>query len=545
MTLEKKKSNNVLVQGGILAASSLIVRMIGLLYRVPMTAILGDTAMGYYGSAFEFYEIALLLSSYSLPLAVSKLVSVREDQGQHANSRRVFMLALAFGAVVGGLATCVCYFGADLYGSFIHSPGVAIPLRVLAPTIFTFSVMGVIRGYFQGHNNMVPTAISQIVEQIINAAVSIIASYMLMRKYEGFSDQASYGAAGGTLGTFSGAFAALIFLVITYAIYRKAFNHLIEAEEAAGGHTPERNAHVLHLIIWTVIPVVVSQTIYQLSGTIDNIVFNRFLNAKGFEENVRVAWWGMYTGKYKLLTTVPVAIASAMGTAIVPSLIAEYVRGHLDSVRSKIATAVKFNMIIAFPCAAGMTVLARPILILLFGDGREISGNMLMYGSVCIVFFAFSTLTNGILQGVNRLNIPVRHSAIALAIHIATLVPLLKFTTLGVYALVICNIEFAFVVSVLNWISVSKVLSYKQEVMRTFISPLLASVCMGLAVRGFYQLLRNVCGVRVSCVLAIGFAVPVYFALLLLFRGVTKEELLKMPKGQLIVKILTKCRLLR
>ncbi|MBQ6660902.1 MAG: polysaccharide biosynthesis protein [Lachnospiraceae bacterium] len=547
MADEKNTKSNILVQGTILAMASVIVRLIGLIYRVPMTRLLGDEAMGYYGMAYEFYNLALILSSYSLPLAVSKLVSARVTQGQHQNARRVFRHAMLFGAVVGGIATSVCYFGAELYGRMIEMPGVVIPLKVLAPTIFVFSLMGVIRGYFQGHNNMVPTAISQILEQIVNACVSVGAAWYMLRRYEGFDNQLSYGAAGGTFGTFAGAVAAMVSLLFIYFCTRKMFNRLIaEERRSEEKHAQERSVRVVHLIIITVIPVVVSQTVYQISGFIDNYVFNNVMITKGFSDSVRSTWWSIYTNKYKLLTNVPVAIASAMGTAIVPGLIAEYVRGRMDVVRDKVASAVKFNMIIAFPCAAGMSVLSGPILMMLFGDGRIVSRNMLQLGSVSIVVFALSTLTNGILQGINRLNIPVIHSLIALAIHTVVLYWMLTFTTLNVYALMVANVLFAFVVCVLNWRAVGKYLNYKQEIRTTFVIPAIASGFMAFACRCLYDCLTYFhLGVTVSCIAAIAFAVPVYFATLILMRGVTKEQLLAMPKGALIVKILTKCRLLR
>ncbi len=551
MTEQRQKSHSILVQGSILAAASLTVRFIGMLYRIPMTAILGETAIGYYSVAFDFYDIALLLSSYSLPLAVSKLVSARVVQGQHRNARRVFMLALMFGLCVGSIAMCVTYFGAEYYARIIGQKGVVLPLQVLAPTILVFSVMGVIRGYFQGYGNMVPTAISQIIEQIVNAGVSVAASYLLLRHYVGDPDRLSYGAAGGTLGTFSGAVASFLSLIVIYAIYHKAFSRLIANERELSAEnatdTSERPLHVLRLIILTVIPVVVSQTVYQLSGMVDTLVFNRVLDAKGFDETIRASWGGIFSGKYKLLTNVPVAVASALGTAIVPGLIAEYVRGHKQAMREKVGVAVKFNMIIAFPCMVGIAVLSGPILRMLrfWTDMNPLARNMLQLGSVGIVLFSFSTLTNGILQGINKLYVPVVHSAIALVIHASVLYVLLRCTDLNAYALMFCNVLFALIVCVLNWRSVGRYLDYKQEIRTTFLMPLLASVFMGISSRCLYDCLHLRFSASVSCVCAIVFAVPVYFAALVALKGVTKEELLRMPKGNILVKILTKCKLLR
>jgi len=540
-----KKTGYLFVQGSILAAASVIVRLIGFVYQVPMTAILGDTAGGYYSNAYDFYNIALLLSSYSLPLAVSKLVSAREIQGQHANSRRVFLLALGFGAVVGSIATAVCYFGAHAYGAFIEMPGVIAPLQVLAPTILVFSVMGVIRGYFQGHNNMVPTAISQIIEQIVNAIVSVGASWWAMRHYVGDPLRLSYGAAGGTLGTLCGAVAAFLTLIVIYLIYHKTFQALVRMDRERAESVPERPIRLLHLILATVIPVVISQTVYQVSGILDTVMFSRIMIGRGWSETYRSTMIGIYARKYRLLTTLPVAVASAMGTAIVPGLTADHVRGRMDDVRAKVASAVKFNMIIAFPCAVGMSVLAGPILEMLFRDTNPVSFNMLTYGSIAIVLFALSTLTNGILQGINRMSIPVKHSAIALGVHLIALWSLLTFTDLAQYALVICNVLFALIVCVLNWRAVGRSLSYRQEVRTTFVMPAIAALLMGVFVYVAYTLLKNFFGVTVSCLSSIVLAVPVYFAALILLKGITKEELLHMPKGKLVVRVLTRLHLLR
>lgn len=535
-----KKSGSILVQGSILAAASLIVRIIGLLYRVPLTRILGDEAMGYYSTAFEFYNLALLLSSYSLPLAVSKLVSAREVRKQYRNSKKVFLFALGFGAVVGTIATLVVYFGADAYGRLNKSELVAIPLRVLAPTILVFSVMGVIRGYFQGHNNMVPTALSQVIEQIVNAVVSIAAAVYMIKKYAGDPAVDAYGAAGGTWGTFLGACAAALCLITIYLIQRPLFAAMWKADD---GEYIESNAQVIRALIVTVIPVIISQTVYQLSGNIDVTVFHRILNARGFDASIRNQWWSIYGNKYKQLTNVPVAIASAMGTAIVPKLIAEYSNMNYEGVRQKIASAIKFNMLIAFPCAIGLSVLAGPILKLLYNDSGELSARMLSYGGICVVFFALSTVTNGVLQGIDRLHVPVKHSAIALVLHVILLVCLLKFTKLDAMSLVVANVFFAFVVCVLNWRSIGKYLDYRQEFDRTFFRPFAASLIMGAVTYGAYHLLVGIVGNSIATLAAIAVAVPVYGVCLVLLRSITKEELLAMPKGTALLRLLRKLRI--
>jgi stage V sporulation protein B len=536
-----KKSNNFLVQGGILAAASIIVRLIGLLYRIPLTNIIGDEGMGYYSTAFSIYNIALILSSYSLPLAVSKLVSARTVMKQNRNSYRIFLCSMCFAIMVGTIASLMLYFGADFFASTVYNmPQSAIPLRILAPTIFVFAVMGVLRGYFQGKNTMLPTAVSQILEQIVNAIVSITAAYYLMEAHSANENISAFGAAGGTLGTFVGASIALIFLAFIFALYKPIIDKQLRKDTTG---VRESYKEIIRALLITILPVIISQTVYQISSLIDGSIFSNIMADKGLEY---VALWGIYSNKYNLLINVPVSIASAMAVAIIPSLVASKVNGANVEVKNKIHQAIKFNMIIAIPAAVGIGVLASPILRLLFGDGRELPANLVRIGSIAIVFFSLSTITNAVLQGINKMNIPVIHSAISLAIHIILIFLLLKLFNLSTYALVIGNVTFALAVCIMNWISIGKILNYKQEVKKTFLIPTLCSAIMGLVsfftYKGIYYVLNSN---AISAILAILFGMIVYGLTLLLFKGITEEELYDMPKGRIIAGIAHKLHLLR
>ena len=541
-TITKKKSS-VIVQGTILAFASIIVRMIGLLYRIPLTRIIGDEAVGLYSMAFELYNIALLLSSYSLPLAVSKLVSAREHRGEYRNSGKVFRVALAFGFVVGGLATLLVYFGADAYAAFNSEPNLAIPIRVLAPTIFVFSLMGVIRGYFQGHSNMVPTAVSQIIEQVVNAAVSIGAAVYMVKRYAGSDKLSGYAAAGGTYGTFFGALAAAVTLFIIYLVNRPLIRSFYRLDD---GSAKESTGHVLHAVILTVIPVVLSQTVYQISGILDQNIWNLCMSLKGtYYDDIKSTWYGIYSGKYKVLYNVPIAVASALGTAIVPNIVGDYNNGNLDKVRRDVSSSIKFNMIIAFPCAFGLAFLGGPIMQLVFGDYSELSAEVMNFGGIAVVFFALSTMTNGVLQGINRMRIPVIHSAIALVLHLILLVVLLRFTDLNLMALVIANIFFALVVCILNWRSVSRLLGYKQEINATFLIPAVSAVNMGIVSALFQKDLAKWIDGRIATVLSVILAVMIYFVLLIRLKGITRDELFDMPKGRTLYRIFVKLKLMK
>lgn len=547
-SVRRKSSNNFLVQGSILAAASLISRIIGLLYRIPMTNIIGDAGNGYYSNAYNIYNIALIISSYSLPLAVSKLVAAKTAKKQYINVSRLFFAAMTFGFMSGLIMTCIVYFGAEKFANFLfEGTGSVMALRVLSPTILLCAMMGVLRGFFQGKGTMIPTSISQIVEQFVNAIVSIVACYYLMMAHSASADIASYGAAGGTLGTCIGGLFGLLFLIFVYFV-----NRPIIKKQKRRDYSGEVDAYpdIYKMILLTSLPVILSQTVYQLSGVIDASIFQKILAAKGVAKSVREVNWGIYAGKYLLLTNVPVAIASALGSSMIPAIVKAKAQGYNAEVNSKVGATVKFNMLIAIPSAVGLAVLAPNIIAILFGSSdaasQALASKLLMWGSVCVVFYALSTISNAVLQGVSLMRIPVIHSAIALVIHcIVVALILVIHPGANVYALMVGNILFPLIVSALNWISVKKALKYEQELIKTFLIPACSAAVMGM----FAFLVKSVImklthSNIISFTLSFTVAVVIYFVSVLLFRGVTANELLAMPKGASMVRLFKKIKLL-
>lgn len=534
---------NFLVQGSILAAAGILVRFIGLLYRIPMTRILGDAGNGYYSTTFEIYNIGLILSSYGLPLAVSKLVAARRVREQYEDVRRIFRSGLVFGLVSGGLMTGIMMFGADwITTTIFKSPSCALSLRVLAPTILVFSVMGVIRGYFQGLGDMVPTSVSQIIEQIVNAAISIAASYAFMAWFASHDNPGAYGAAGGTLGTLSGAVAAFVFLLFLLLRYQRQHQSLLNQAQSLSVETWGTAYAALFL---TMTPIILSQFVYQVSGSLDNSMFNLIMSNKGFSEQERATLFGIYSTKYRLLSNVPVAIASALGASMIPSIVRSRVQKQHGEVRYKIYMTVKFNMLIAIPCAVGLGVLASPIMRLLFGDSRALTAQLMQLGAPAVVFFSLSTVTNAVLQGTDLMRKSVTHSAISLAIHIVLVYLMVRWLDWGAYGLVIGNVTFALVVCVLNWISIGKHLHYRQEVKTTFLLPMAAAALMGVvayaAYHGSFALFHSN---KVSLLISIPLSMLLYGILLAVFRAVDETELMDMPFGRRLAGICKKVHLL-
>lgn len=552
----KSGKNSFIIQGSILAFAGILVRVIGLIYRIPLTIILGDQGLDYYGTAYDIYNVLILLSSQSMPLAVSKIVSEKLEKKEYKNAHKVFKGALFYGLFLGIVFGLFAFFGADwLASELLKTPPAGRALKVLAPTITVVCVLGVLRGYFQGMGNMVPTAISQVFEQIVNAVVSVLAAYelsvygMSVAKLTNLSSsnasilKYSWGAAGGTLGTFMGAMSAL--LIIAFILWKKFGGIKEQIRVDISGNT-DNYSTITKVIIFTITPVLISTTIYNISNLLDNPIYKNIAELVcNVPDDVKSILWGRYSQKYRVLTTMPIAIASSLSTAIVPSLVRSYVTKNSTDVKNKISQALKFSMIIAVPCGMGLSVLGGPINQLLFKDSNEGTAIMMIFSIFTVVAFSLSTISNAILQGIDKLKVPIKNSAISLVIHIVILPILLIVFDLGIYAVVIGDITFGATVSVLNAFSIKKYLGYKQEFKNTFFKPLICSIAMGAVCLLVYYGIFHILPYNFVCtILSIIAGVVIYAIMLIATKTITAEELYSMPKGAVLVKILKKTHLI-
>ena len=540
------------MQGGILAAASIISRIIGMLYRLPVTNIIGDQGNSYYSAAYEVYNIILLISSYSLPLAVSKVVSAKVALGEHKNAWRSFKAAMYMSLVVGAVASAITFFGAGFFtGTLLNTPESELCLKVLALAIFVMAVMGVLRGYFQGMGTMMPTAVSQVIEQLVNAVVSIVAASMLY-SYGASLDQAKgitdgtggavYGAAGSTLGTSLGAAAGLIFLVIVMLMYNRVLQKNLRKDQVS---QVQSYSSMLRMLVLTIVPVILSTAVYNISGFIDQGVFKfLMLDVQNMDKDMVDVYWGIYVGKYKLLTNVPIAVASALSSSVIPALTRARMAGNRKEMRRKTENAIRMVMLICIPSAFGLTALGGPVLDLLNWNTDPSAPIMFLIGSAAVIFYGLSTLTNGILLGIDHMQIPVRNAVIALASHLVVLVVLVQFAGIHIYGAVISYMFFAFLMCILNGLAIRKYLHYRQEVKRTFLIPGVASLIMALAVWLLYTPLENLMGNKPATLLCLVLAVLIYGFFVLFLRGITEEEMRAFPKGYLLVKVLKKIRLM-
>ncbi|MDE6964908.1 MAG: polysaccharide biosynthesis protein, partial [Lachnospiraceae bacterium] len=382
---DSKKKDSFILQAGILASAGIIVRIIGLLYNAPLVAIIGDEGNGYYNSAYYAYSIILLISSYSIPSAVSKVIAQKLATREYRNAHRIFRCAFIYVLVVGGIASLFVFFGAGL---LVKMESAILPLKVLAPTIFFSGILGVLRGYFQAHKSMAQTSLSQIIEQIVNAGVSIGMAYVMvgLAADKDATTRASYGAAGGTIGTGAGVLAGLLFMLGMYALNKKTIRKRIERDTT---HEDESNGEIFKMILMVVTPFILSTGIYNINNFLDNTIYQRIMMDYRKLEEAVVAMDLSVVAKGTKISNIPIAFASAMSSALIPGISSDFARKRMSGVKDKVAKSVKVTMMISIPCAVGIGVLAKPIMTVIFHqpESLEISSVLLTCMAVSIIFY--------------------------------------------------------------------------------------------------------------------------------------------------------------
>ena len=547
---DNRRSSGVLVQAGILAMASMIVRVIGLLYRAPLTAIIGDEGNGYYGTAYNIYTIILMVSSYSMPSAISKLMAQKLAVGEYRNANRVFRCALTYGVLVGLFGSGLLFFGARFL-----VPNVAVcVLQVFAPTVFLFGILGSMRGYFQARGSMVQTSVSQILEQLANAVVSIAAAWLLMQTAVGADPtrRAQLGAMGSALGTGAGVLIALLFMVFCFR--RSKEGRKAEILSDATGKE-EKYRIFLRDTVLVITPFMLSGVIMNLTTSLNQTIYMRMLiDLKGAGETATTTLYGIFSNKAVVISNIPISIATAVSSAIIPGISAAYARRDETGARRQVGNAIRITSIIAIPSAVGLAVLARPITMLMFPqmESLELASSLLSLLAVTVIFYSISTITNAALQSIGRMNLPLVSAGIALVVQTAVLVLLLRFTDLDVRALVLVSILYSVMIFAVNQYYLRRFLGIRQDVRRDYLQPLVCAALMGAAAKAVYYLvsmaagpMRNLpkgfyfCNLAATAAALLA-AVLVYGYTMVRSGTIRRKDLLSMPKGQSLVRLMEK-----
>lgn len=524
-------------QAAILAIASLLVRLLGFLYRLPLTNMLGDEGNGIYSAGFYLYNFFLVMSSAGLPAAISKIVSEKVALQEYRNVKKTFKIALLLSSTVGFICSVIMFFSAKFFCKIIGSPDSYYTILTLSPTVFIVSVMSVFRGYFQGLGTTIPTALSQVIEQIFNAIFSIYLAYILI----GIS--LPLGAAGGTMGTGIGALAGLIYIYIVYLNKKKYINKKLS--KRTHKYKTETNKQIAIKIIKTSAPIIAGTAIFSMTNLIDmQMVNSRLMASNAFTQSEITSLYGQLTGKYVTLTTLPVSISTALATAVLPSIASSMVQKDMTNVKRKIDVSLRITMIISIPAAVGMGVLADEILLLLFPNYSD-GGNLLKWGALSIIFLAICQIITGILQGIGKMTTPAKNAFIGSVIKIPINYFLIAIPSINVVGAIISTTICYIVASLLNFKTLKNVTKIKPDYKGILFKPSIASIVMGVfcyfSYKGTFFITNSN---TISTFFSIFVSIIVYLITLAIIGGFKKEDLSLIPMGHKIIRILEKFNLI-
>ena len=535
-------ANSKILKGtAILGIAGIFVKILGAVFRIPLTALIGTEGMAYYGYAYPLYSLFLVIATAGIPVAISRMVSEKIAYNDFSGAQRVFRVSRWLLLAIGVFAFAVCFFGAELIAKYVSKDmGAVLPIKAIAPALIFVPVMSAYRGYFQGRQNMNPTAISQFIEQIFRVAVGLIlASVMVAQGLE-------MAAAGATFGATVGSIAGLLIIMLIYALNKKAINyHLRQSRQIHGERRKkEKTMAIVKQILIIAIPITIGASILPLVNFADSAIVTRRLLDGGFTDVEARELWGQLSGYCNTMVGLPQVLTQAVAVAMVPAIAAAYRLRNRAEIDENINLGMRISMIIGMPCAAGMIALAEPILLLLFSSeaASAISAApTLMVMCLGVPLMALLQTTNGILQGVNRQVLPMKNLAIGAVAKIILTYVLVAIPSLNIKGAAIGSVFVYGIALILNLRDMKRYTKVKVDFMLTYIKPTAASVIMGVCAFASYKILFGALGSNSLATLgAVVVGVIVYGVLILATKAITKEEIGRLPKGGKLVKILDK-----
>ena len=535
-------ANSKILKGtAILGIAGIFVKILGAVFRLPLTALIGTEGMAYYGYAYPLYSLFLVIATAGIPVAISRMVSEKIAYNDFSGAQRVFRVSRWLLLAIGVFAFAVCFFGAELIAKYVSKDmGAVLPIKAIAPALIFVPVMSAYRGYFQGRQNMNPTAISQFIEQIFRVAVGLIlASVMVAQGLE-------MAAAGATFGATVGSIAGLLIIMLIYALNKKAINYHIRQSRQI--HTERRKKEktmaIVKQILIIAIPITIGASILPLVNFADSAIVTRRLLDGGFTDVEARELWGQLSGYCNTMVGLPQVLTQAVAVAMVPAIAAAYKLRNRAEIDENINLGMRISMIIGMPCAAGMIALAEPILLLLFSSeaASAISAApTLMVMCLGVPLMALLQTTNGILQGVNRQVLPMKNLAIGAVAKIILTYVLVAIPSLNIKGAAIGSVFVYGIALILNLRDMKRYTKVRVDFMLTYIKPTAASVIMGVCAFASYKILFGALGSNSLATLgAVVVGVIVYAVLILATKAITKEEIGRLPKGGKLVKILDK-----
>lgn len=520
--------------------AQVVIKILGLIYSLYLTNRqgFGDSGNAIYMSGYQIYAMLLTLSSTGVPNAISKLISEKLAVNDIKGANRVFKISFLTFALIGITGTSLLFFGAELIANkWLEIPEAKYTLMVLSPAIFFVSISSVIRGYFNGKEKMSVTANSQTFEQIFKTCLTIILVEIVARIT---STNTELMAAGATVATTLATVFSYIYIYRLTIINRKEEKDIFVDTELKTERESIRK--IIKRVLAVSIPISLSSLLSSINKNIDSFTVVRILKPI-LGETVAKTKYGILSGKVDILTSMPLAFNIAFATALVPVVAGAKVKNDMKTINNKLSFSILTTILIGLPCTVGMAMYAKQILELLFPNA--VSGGMLLaISSVTIIFTVLAQTINGALQGLGKVRVP----AIALGLGVLTklIANMVLIPMEGIYengaaiGSVLCHIvSFSIVYTVLR-----KTIKLEFKLSKIIMKPIIATIIMSIVSYFVYILSLGIINNKNICtIIGIIIAVIVYAISVIILKIYSEEDILMIPKGEKILKILKKVKI--
>ena len=526
----------------ILAAAGIIAKAIGALFRIPLMNIIHEQGMGLYQLAYPVYAFLLIVSTAGLPTAISKLVSEKIALDDYRGAHKVFRVSFRLLLVLGLTTSIIMLVGSPLFAKLSGNEKSFYPLLAIAPSLFFVSLLSSYRGYFQGMQIMTPTALTQIVEQFGKLIMGLWFAALWI------PNGPEYGAAGAVLGVTLSEVAALVLIVGIYRSQEPRIYRRIKRSPRQAYNESSRS--IMTRIVKIAIPVTIGASIMPLVNMADAVIVINRLTHTGFTKPEATGLYGILTGGANPLINFPTVFTIALGMSLVPAISESYAVKDWRSISDNASTGIKLTLLIGLPAACGLYVLALPISRLLYSSLKEEAiintGNLIATLSLGVVFLTLIQTLTAILQGVNRIVMPVKNLMIGALFKVVLSYVLVGIPALNVKGAAIGTVTCYGIAAVLDFAAVISYAKVSLSATDFFIKPLISTGVMALCVYGSYNFSYGFLKSNIKAtILSILVGVLVYAVMLLVTGVIKRQDFELLPKGKKVVRVLDRLGLLR
>ena len=518
--------------------SQVLIKLLGLVYTLYLTNRegFGDQGNGIVSASYQIYAMLLTISSIGVPNAISKLVSERIAVGDHRGAYRIFKIAFATFAVIGLVGSLMLFLGAHTIAYYwLQIPAAEMTLVALSPAIFFVAISSVMRGYFNARQNIKATARSQSIEQIFKTALTVII-VEIVAIISGVSTE--WMAAGATLATTLATFAGFGYLYMYFKVQRKEIAREIKQTV---NYKYERVKTIIKKILIVSIPIALTAIMSSLNKNIDSFTVVRSLK-EFMSEDMAIAQYGILGGKVDTLTSLPLSINVAFSTALVPAISAAKAKKDKATITKKTSFSLLVSMLIGLPCTVGMFIFAGPILNLLFPNASS-GAVVLQISSLTILFTILDQTINGALQGYGKLTIPAIALGCGVIVKLICNLILVPIPSIGVNGAAIGSVACHLVAFTIVMTALRRNIKLNLTASKFVVKPVIATAIMGICSYFIYESLLSSVGMKIATIIAILAAILIYAIAVIVLKIFKKEEILQMPAGNKLYKILEKLKI--